>query len=161
MGRGLRFVFFGFFLLAACRSNRAQQVNAAMRGTALDPSGATVAAASVTATQLETGYTRRVLTDAEGDFVLVELPVGHYRLQAEAKGFQRCLQEGLSVKVNQTAGVLIRFRIGPESEQIEVAADVPLVESASTSLGKAVGEREIRDLPLNGRHFTQLGTLQP
>src|SRR5262249_23715080 len=65
------------------------------------------------------------------------------------------------LEVNQTARVLVRFRIGAESSQIEVIADAPLVENTRTNLGKTVGEREVQDLPLDGRHFTQLGTLQP
>jgi outer membrane receptor protein involved in Fe transport len=161
MRRGFRWVFLASFLFLDRRSTPAQQVTATMRGTALDPSGASVASATVTATQTETGYTRSAITDAQGDFVLVELPVGHYRLQGEAKSFQKFLQDGLSLEVNQTARVVIRFSIGSETSQIEVVADAPLLENTGSSLGKAVGEREIQDLPLNGRHFTQLGTLQP
>src|SRR6201993_3081572 len=157
-----RRVLFAFlFLSAFCSRARAQQVTASLRGTAYDPSGATVAAASISVMQIETGYSRTASTDSQGNFILVELPVGHYRVQADAKGFQRFLREGLILEVNQTAFVAVHFTIGSGSTQVEVNADTLLIESAASSLGKTVDQRTIQDLPLNGRHFTQLGTLQP
>ena len=127
-----------------------------IRGTVYDPSGATVSAATVTVTQLETGFARTATSGAQGDFTVVELPIGHYRVQAETKGFQKFVQEGVTLDVNQTATVAIHLAIGVDARQIEVRADAPLIESTSTNLGKTVGIREIQDLPLNGRHFTQL-----
>ena len=138
-----------------------QQVTAVIRGTVYDPSGATVSAAAVTVTQIETGFTRQANSGAHGDFTLVELPVGHYRVQTDAKGFQKFVQEGIVLEVNETATVAVRLAIGMDARQIEVVADAPLIESTSTNLGKTVAIREIQDLPLNGRHFTQLGILQP
>jgi hypothetical protein len=93
--------------------------------------------------------------------VLVELPVGHYRLEAEQAGFKKYLQGGISLSVNQTATVTIHLSVGLPTQQVEVSTDAPLMEPEVTSLGKTVGEREVLDLPLNGRHFTQLGILQP
>jgi hypothetical protein len=153
----LAFLFFS----ALCGHVRAQQVTATLRGAAYDPSGATVSAASIEVTQIETGYSRTTSTDSRGDFVLVELPVGHYRLQADAKGFQRFVREGLILEVNQTAFMAVHLAIGSGSSQIEVNADPLLIESTTSALGKTVDRRTIQDLPLNGRHFTQLGTLQP
>jgi len=142
-------------------SGNPQQVTGIIRGTVYDPSGATVSAATVTVTQVETGFARTATSGAQGDFTLVELPVGHYRVQAEAKDFQKFLQEGITLEVNQTATVAVRLAIATDTRQIEVVADAPLIEGTSTNLGKTVGIREIQDLPLNGRHFTQLGLLQP
>jgi len=138
-----------------------QQVTGIIRGTVYDPSGATVSGVWLTVTQLETGFTRIAASGAQGDFTLVELPVGHYRVQADAKGFQKFQQEGIILQVNEAASVAVRLAIGTDARQIEVVADAPLIETTSTNLGKTVGIREIQDLPLNGRHFTQLGTLQP
>ncbi len=149
------------FSILFAHSIRTQQVTGIIRGTVLDPSGATVAATKVTVTQVETGFTRVAIAGAQGDFTLVELPVGHYRVQADAKGFQKFLQEGITLEVNQTALITVRLSIGLDTRQIEVVADAPLLETASTNLGKTVGTRDIQELPLNGRHFTQLGTLQP
>src|SRR6201987_647648 len=161
MNLARRVLFAFLFLSALCSQVRPQQVTATLRGTAFDPSGATVAAASIAITQIETGYSRTASTDSQGNFVLVELPVGHYRVQADAKGFQRFVREGLILEINQTAFVAVHLTIGSGSTQVEVNADSLLIESTASSLGKTVDQSTIQDLPLNGRHFTQLGTLQP
>jgi len=159
---------FAFKTLFACLltglivgSGNSQQVTGVIRGTVYDPSGATVSAATVTVTQLETGFARTVTSGGQGDFTVVELPIWHYRVQADAKGFQKFLQEGIMLEVNQTANIAVHLVIGSAVNEIEVSADASLIESTSTNLGKTVGIREIQDLPLNGRHFTQLGLLQP
>ena len=138
-----------------------QDIAASIRGTLLDPSGGAVSGAIVTAIQVETGFARTVATDSQGSYLLVELPVGHYRLEVEAQGFQKYVREGISLDVNQTATLKIHLAIGVSTEEIQVLADASLLEVAVTSLGKTVGERELVDLPLNGRNFTQLGLLQP
>jgi hypothetical protein len=139
----------------------AQEITASIRGTVVDASGGAVSSVIITATQSETNFARTVTSDPQGNFILIELPVGHYRLQAEAKGFQKFLREGMTLEVNQSAFVSIHLALGVITEKIEVLADAPLIESTSTNLGQTVGEREVLGLPLNGRHFTQLGTLQP
>ncbi len=139
----------------------AQQITGSIRGTVQDPSSALVQGASVSARQIETGLTRTANTDAGGAYVLVELPVGHYELQVEAKGFQKYVQQGITLNVNETATVPVHLAVGAESQVLEVNADAQLIQGTVTSLGKTVTEREVLDLPLNGRNFTQLGLLQP
>src|SRR6202050_2990695 len=139
----------------------AQQITGSIRGTVLDPSGAIVQAATVTAKQIETGLTRVAVTDHQGEYVLVELPIGHYQLETQAKGFQTYLQQGISLDVNETATVGIHLKVGSGTKQVEVSANAALVQSTVSSLGEAVMEREILDLPLDGRNFSQLGLLQP
>src|SRR6202795_711074 len=139
----------------------AQQITGSIRGTVVDPSGAVVQSAAVSAQQTETGLTRMAITDRDGAYVLVELPIGHYQIRAEAKGYQKYLQEGISLDVNQTATVNVHLKLGAETQQVEVKADAQLVQSTVSSLGQTVMEREILDLPLDGRNFSQLGTLQP
>jgi hypothetical protein len=73
-----------------------QQITGSIRGAVLDPSGAIVQAAKVTAKQTETGLTRAAVTDRQGAYVLIELPIGHYQLEVQAKGFQKYLQQGIS-----------------------------------------------------------------
>src|ERR1700675_1737488 len=139
----------------------AQQITGSLRGTVVDPSGAVVESAAVRAQQTETGLTRTAFTDRDGAYVLVELPIGHYQIRAEAKGYQKYLQEGISLDVNQTATVNVHLKLGAETQRVEVKADAQLVQSTVSSLGQTVMEREILDLPLDGRNFSQLGTLQP
>src|SRR5580698_8933698 len=138
-----------------------QQITGSTGGTVLDPSGAIVRSATVTAKQSETGLTRVAITDRQGEYLLVELPIGHYQLEVEAKGFRRYLQQGISLDVNETATVSIHLKLGSETQQVEVSADAALVQSTISSLGQTVMEREILDLPLDGRNFAQLGLLQP
>lgn len=139
----------------------AQQITGAIRGTIVDTSGATVQGASVKAFQTETGLTRNTVTDRAGEYLLVELPVGHYLVQATAKGFETYIQQGIVLDVNETATVPIRLAVGAETEKLEVQADAQLIQTTVTSLGKTVNERDILDLPLDGRNFSQLGLLQP
>jgi hypothetical protein len=139
----------------------AQDITGSIRGIVQDPSGAIVQGAEVTARQTETGLTRLVMTDRQGEYVLVELPIGHYQLEVHAKGFQKHLQQGISLDVNETATVSIHLKLGSETQQVEVTADATLVQSTVSSLGETVMGHEILDLPLDGRNFSQLGTLQP
>ena len=139
----------------------AQQITGNIRGTVSDPSGALVQAASVTAKQIETGLARTTTTDRDGNYLLLELPVGHYRLEVAAKTFRKYVQEGISLNVNETASVPVHLTLGAETQQVQVQADAELVQATVTSLGKTVLQQEVLDLPLNGRNFSQLGTLQP
>jgi hypothetical protein len=138
-----------------------QQITGSIRGAVLDPSGAIVVGATITAQQTETGLTRAAITDRQGEYVLVELPIGHYQLEIQAKGFQTYLQQGITLDVNQTATVGIQLKLGSESQRVEVNANAALVQSTVSSLGQTVMEHEILDLPLDGRNFSQLGLLQP
>ena len=150
-----------YVVLLACISVSAQQITGSIRGTVSDPTGAVVQNANVIAKQVETGLTRTATTDRAGNYLLLELPVGHYRLEVAAGGFQKYLQEGISLDVNETAAVPVRLAIGSDKEKVQVQADAELIQPSVTSLGQVVHEREILDLPLNGRDFAQLGTLQP
>src|SRR5271163_3868565 len=152
---------FATIALFTCTNASTQEIAGSIRGTVLDASGATVSGASVTAIQTETGLVRTATTDSQGSYTLVELLVGHYRIEAEAKGFKKYIQEGISLDVNQTATIIIHLQVGIPTQEVRVQADASLVETTVTSLGKTVGESEVLDLPLNGRNFSQLGLLQP
>src|SRR5262249_29744049 len=125
------------------------------------PSAALVHDATVTAIQVETGLTRTAPTNHDGSYVLLELPVGHYKLAVVANGFRKFVQEGISLNVNETLSVPVRLVVGAEAENVVVAADAQLIQTTVSSLGKNVSQQEIMDLPLDGRNFFQLGVLQP
>jgi Carboxypeptidase regulatory-like domain len=149
------------FVVLACLSSSAQQITGNIRGAVSDPSGAVIAGAEVTAQQAETALSRTTTTDRNGNYVLLELPVGHYRLQVAAKGFEEYVQDGITLNVNETASVSPHLAVGSEKQQVLVRADAELIEPTVTSMGKVVQQRELEDLPLNGRNFSQLGLLQP
>ena len=114
----------------------------------------------MTATQVETGYTRSAKTDAKGDYLLVLLPIGRYRLVVTAPGFRQYVQEGISLDVNQVAQLRVHLQIGLRQETVQVNADARPV-STTNDLGETVNGSETVDLPLNGRNFSQLGLLMP
>ena len=146
-----------FLALDAC----AQQITGSIRGTIVDPSGAAVQGASISAIQSETGLTRSAVANRSGEYLLLELPVGHYSLHATAKGFETYIQKGIFVDINEAATVPVRLAVGAETLKVEVQADAQLIQATVSSLGKTVTERDILELPLNGRDFSQLGLLQP
>ena len=139
----------------------AQQITGNIRGTVSDSSGAVVQAALVTVKETETGLTRTATTDASGGYLLLELPVGRYRLDVTATGFRKHVQEGISLDVNETATVAVRLQVGSATQQVDVNANASLVQTTESSLGQTVMQGEILDLPLDGRNFSQLGVLQP
>jgi Carboxypeptidase regulatory-like domain/TonB dependent receptor len=149
------------FVLFACLSLSAQQITGNIRGTVTDPSGAVIQGAAVTARQAETGLSRMTTTDREGNYVLLELPVGHYSLQVASKGFEEYVHDGITLNVNETASVSPHLAVGSEKQQVLVNGDAQLIEPTVTSMGKVVQQQELEDLPLNGRNFSQLGLLQP
>jgi hypothetical protein len=97
----------------------AQQITGSIRGTVADATGAVVQGATVTAKQTDTGLTRTATTDRVGNYILLELPVGHYQLRVEAKSFQKYVQEGISLNVNETATVPVRLVVGSENQQVQ------------------------------------------
>jgi hypothetical protein len=150
-----------FATLIACLSASAQQITGNIRGTVSDPTSAVVQNATVTARHVETGLSRTATTDRSGNFLLLELPVGHYELEVSASGFQKYVREGISLDVNETATVPVHLAVGSEKEKVQVQADAELIQPTITTLGEVVHEQEILDLPLDGRNFAQLGLLQP
>ena len=91
----------------------------------LDSSGGVVSGVKVTAINAETGLERTAISNSQGAYLLVELPVGHYRINATAKGFQKYVQEGVSLDVNQAAVVTIHLAVGMASEEVHVLAERP------------------------------------
>jgi len=159
--RSFKGIFCLLALLLAGLNVAAQQITGSIRGTVSDSSGAVVQGASVSAKQAETGLVRSANTDSGGSYLLLELPVGHYELEVSARGFQKYVQDGITLNVNETATIPVHVVVGSASEKIQVMSDAQLIQETVTSLGKVVEEREILDLPLDGRNFTQLGILQP
>src|SRR5713101_671859 len=132
------------------------QVTATISGRVEDPSGAAVPQATVTVTSLETGAGRTVATDAAGTYRVLSLPVGQYEVKAEAAGFKAALQTGISLAVGQEAVVTLKLPVGAVQEQVTVTEQALLVNTTTASVSGLVGERQVKDLPLNGRSFDNL-----
>jgi len=137
------------------------QVSAALSGTVTDQSGAIVPAANVTAKNVETEAIRTTLTDAQGHYQFLSLPVGQYEIRSAKAGFTEAVRTGVNLAVGQFVSVDMNLQIGESAQQVTVNADAPLVGVTSANIAGLVGERQVKDLPLNGRSYDELLTLNP
>jgi hypothetical protein len=151
-------VFAMMFLF--CVPARAQ-VNAEISGHVEDASGAGITGATVTVKSLETGATKTVTSDNTGNFEVLNLPVGPQEVRAEKEGFKSIVRTGIDLEVGQNAAVNLQLEIGEVVQEVTVVADAPVVNTTTASVSGMVGEREIKELPLNGRSFDNLITLNP
>ncbi len=148
-------------LLATSLPLLAQQNAANILGTVTDPSGAAIAGVKLTALEEATGFSRAAQSDADGSFVLPLLPIGRYRLTAEATGFKTFIRTGIELQLNQNARFTVEMQVGSVAENIEVSASTPLVDTVSSAGGDVVERKRISELPLNGRNPLQLASLLP
>ena len=139
----------------------AQVTTAELAGTVTDSSGGVVADAKLTLANPDTGFSREVTTDSGGTYSMTLLPPGNYSLSAEASGFRKLVQTGISLQVNQRARVDLTLQVGQISELVEVTASTPLLESQSSAVGNVINQQFVSELPLNGRNFVQLAILTP
>ena len=146
-------------MVGAGLSVLAQVDTATLVGTVKDRSGAVIAGATATATSAETGKSISVKTEADGNFVITPLKIGSYSVAIEASGFKKEVRQNIVLNVQQTARLDFKLEIGSVSEEMMVTAAPPLLETESASLGDVVTGQEVRQLPLNGRRYTDLATL--
>jgi hypothetical protein len=156
-----RWIQAAFIAALCCVFAHAQNVSGKFVGTITDASGAAVAAAIVTATQVETSAERQVESDSTGNYTLDLLPPGTYRITAEKPGFKRSQLANLELQVNQTARIDVRLEVGSVNESLNVTAQAAVVESETASVGQVITPRQVQNLPLNGRSFFNLVQLSP
>src|SRR4051794_13817316 len=128
-------------------------------GSVEDPTGALVPGAQVAVKQLSTGETRNTSTNANGEFNVPFLQPGQYSLTATAGGFKSKTLSNMTLQVDQKLNLRITLDVGSSTETVEVTGAAPLVDSASSSLGQVIANKQILDLPLNGRNAFALGLL--
>src|SRR5215472_15376556 len=145
------------FLLSVCAL--AQDTMAVLDGEVTDASGSVLVGARIEARNDATGYSQVQTTGDTGTYHLI-LPAGEYELRVSAPHFKTSIRYE-TFNVNQGARMNFQLEIAREADAVEVQGDALLVESGSTTIGNVVTGRELVDLPLNGRNFTQLGRLQP
>ncbi len=161
---GLRKLFLITPLLAfASTAARAQSEagTGTVNGTVTDSSGATVANARVTATNTATGLVRVTSTTEAGAYTFVRLPVGSYDLRFEFQGFKTTTRPGVPVNVGSVATVDLTLEVGATTDSVTVSGEVPVVETTRSQASTLVGEKFIRDLPINGRNFLDFTVLTP
>jgi hypothetical protein len=132
------------------------QSTAQIHGTVQDSSGGAVAGVEVKATQTETGLSRSVTSEADGGFVLTNLPLGPYRLEFSKEGFARAIESAIVLQVGSDPALSVALKVGAVTEQVNVEANAALVETRSLGIGEVIQTQRIVDLPLNGRNVTDL-----
>ena len=146
-------------LLSSINSNA--QSTATVQGTITDSKGAVVPNATVIARNKATSIERTAQTDSDGNYQVAALPVGNYTIEVRATGFKTQLADSVVIGVAQTIIQNFQLDVGALSEQVLVTSDVPVIETATTSVGTVINQRTVQEIPLNGRHFVDLGLLIP
>ena len=139
----------------------AQEATGKIVGTVTDPSGALIPGAKVVVTDLTTKVSRDAVTDEDGNFQVLSLPIGTYQVTVEREGFKKAIGEEQKLLINQSLRFDFSLEVGSASETVTVAAQSGGVETINPTLGQSVTSRPIVNLPLNGRNVLQLALLQP
>ena len=146
-------------LIAMPAAAFAQATGGTLQGTVSDEQGAIMPGASVVITNVETGWTREVVTDERGWYRVTALPPGEYELRVSLQGFSGYVRRGLTLTTGREATVNVALKVATLSETITVTAETPLVETTRNALGATVARAELDSLPLAGRNFAGLTTL--
>ena len=157
----LRAMLAACFMLCLTTAVFAQQTDATITGEIKDPNGAALVAVQITARNLETGFTRTTTSDTEGRFTFPGMPVGAYEIRAEMSGFKPYVQTQLRLTVGETSVLNIVLEVAAVSTEVNVTDSAVLVNTQTPELSYLVNEGAIRELPLNGRNYTDLALLQP
>jgi hypothetical protein len=139
----------------------AQNGTTSVRGTVTDKSGAAIAGAKITLANAEQGLQRDVTTGSAGEYEFLALPPGTYGLSVEATSFKKFERRNLQLLVNLPSTVDVTLEVGSASEIVEVSAQAQTLNTTDASLGNAFSERQVKDLPLEGRNVPDLLSLQP
>jgi Carboxypeptidase regulatory-like domain/TonB dependent receptor/TonB-dependent Receptor Plug Domain len=139
----------------------AQGTTGSISGTVTDPQKSVVPGVTILVTQVETGAQRTQVSDDHGRYRVLDLPPGTYQVQAELQGFLKVVRDQLVVAIGKDTLADIEMRVGGVSEEVTVTGETSAVSIGSTTAGGLVTTKQIAELPLNGRSFLQLATLQP
>src|SRR5579863_9841768 len=136
-------------------------VTASISGTVKDDSGAIIAGATVTATNVETGVAQTQHTNGQGFYSFQSLPLGHYDVQVQQTGFKLFRESGVVLDVNAALVVDAVLHVGEVKEIVVVSSEAQHVETSSSQLGEVIGSQEMTGVPLVSRSYTDLLALQP
>src|SRR5437870_9795320 len=138
MKRMLATLILGLCVLGMTSGSLWAQATAQISGSVRDQSGAVLPGVEITATQTDTGISRMTITNETGSYVMPNLPLGPYRLQAALPGFRTFVQTGITLQVGSSPTVDVVLQVGQVSEQIEVEANAALVETRTSAIGQVV-----------------------
>jgi carboxypeptidase family protein/TonB-dependent receptor-like protein len=147
--------------LFVCSSTMAQTATGRIIGTVTDAQGAAIAGAKITVTNTGTNVSWNTVTNADGFYQVLDLPVGTYTVAVEREGFSKIVTAGQSLDINQALRIDIRMKVGSLSDVVKVEAQAAQVETISPTIGGTVTGAPIQNLPLNGRNTLDLALTQP
>jgi hypothetical protein len=149
-----------FALLMASARISAAQSTATLQGAVTDTQGAVMPGVSIIARNTATGVERSVVTSSAGEYVAAALRPGHYEVVAHLEGFQDQKRD-VDLGVAQTIVVNLRLGVAALAENVTVIGASPIIETGTITVGQVMAERTVQEIPLNGRHFVDLGPLMP
>jgi hypothetical protein len=138
-----------------------QTTSGSIVGSVTDASGASVPTAEIRLTNIDTTEARRMETNATGLYQFVNIPPAKYRLDVEKMGFKRIAREPIVVEVQSTVKIDVVLEVGAATDTVQVTAEVPQLQSETSSLGQVIDQRKVNELPLNGRNPLALVALVP
>jgi hypothetical protein len=150
-----------FVVLLFLGTTALAQSTATLQGTVRDEKGSVVAGAKVTARNQGTSIERTAQTDSEGNYQFAGLPVGAYSVTVELQGFKRQLVSDLTLEVSRTITKDFTMEVGTLENTVNVTAQTPVIENTTIAVGQVINQRTVQEIPLNGRHFVDLGLLIP
>ncbi|MCI0339502.1 MAG: TonB-dependent receptor [Acidobacteria bacterium] len=156
IGLLLAALFSSFLTLSAMA-----QSTATLQGTVTDPSGAVVPNAKVSVRNQAIGVERAVQTDNDGNYLIAALPVGVYRVEVQANGFNPQVVSDLTLEVSRIVVQNFQLKVGGVTQEVSVTADSQTIETATITVGQVINQKTVQEIPLNGRHFVDLGLLIP
>ncbi len=158
------FISFSIALILVCGSVTplsAQYTTARLSGIVTDATGAVVAGATVTVQDVGTGYSQTTTSTDAGEYLFPSLPVGNYQIKVSMAGYTSYVQKGIALSLGQAASQNVQLQVGKVEQQVIVTANSSLVTTDSATVGQLIDQKEISQLPLNGRDVQQLVFLAP
>src|SRR6266496_2259596 len=137
------------------------QSTATLQGNVTDQKGAVVPNGTITVRNRATSLERTTQSDTDGNYQVAALPVGEYSVEVKLQGFKTNTVDRLPIEVARTVVLNLQMEVGDITQQVVVTSDAPVIESATTSVGTVINQRTVQEIPLNGRHFVDLGLLIP
>jgi len=148
-------------MLAAFSTITFGQSTATIKGSVTDPSGSVVSGAKITVRNQGTGFERVAQTDSDGNYQVASLPPGAYRVEVQAQGFGSQAVTDMTLEVSRIVVQNFQLKIGEVTQQVNVTADTQTVETSTITVGQVINQKTVQEIPLNGRHFVDLGLLIP
>ncbi len=148
-------------LMATTLSSQTDSGSSALRGIVLDASGKSISGVQLSILNEETGYKRDVASGTDGRYFATVLPVGSYRVEVKANGFQTATFEHVGLTVGDAASLDLKLKVAATSDTVTVVAETAFVDTEATATGTSINEKAIENLPVRGRNFVEFAQLTP